>query len=53
MILSYAEVEDILKFLDTLDTCDQMRISPQLTDENVFLLGMIQGHLHRWLRENE
>lgn len=53
MILSYAEVEEIHKFLETLDTCDYLGVKPTLLEDDVFLLRMISGHLQKWLRENE
>ena len=53
MKLSYYEVMDLERFLGTLSTCDYMGVSPKLTDNDAFLLAMMQGHMQRWLRQQE
>jgi len=53
MKLSYYEVMDLERFLGTLSTCDYMGVAPKLSEGDVMLLAMMEGKMHRWMREQE
>jgi hypothetical protein len=52
MKLSYYEVKDIERFLGTLASCDYLGVAPKLSEDDYFLLNMIQGKMIKFIREN-
>lgn len=52
MELSYYEVIDLERFLGTLASCDYMGVAPKLNDDDYLMVGMMQGKMMRWMREN-
>jgi hypothetical protein len=51
MQFGYLEVVDLERFLGTLASCDYLGVAPKLSENDYFLLNMMQGHMMRWLRE--
>jgi hypothetical protein len=53
MKLSYYEVRDLERFLGTLATCDYMGIAPKLSENDAFLVAMMEGKMKRWMGRQE
>jgi len=52
MKLSYYEVKDLERFLGTLASCDYLGVAPTLSEDDYLMVGMMQGKMMRYLREN-